>query len=201
MAGMKGAGQTAPFAFPHDMKAISTPDYPGKHYGPVLVIGSAWNAKEDVAGAKQFYPKAPCCGINRTVAHFECKFMVSVDRPQAEAWKESSLSNVELHGGRFGAKGGPEAYPWFDYWWPELQSGGTSVWLACKIMAAIGFAPIIVCGAPLERGPYLDGDDDWSHRNDDELKAYREAWRRETYMHPIVRSMSGWTRELLGCAT
>ena len=177
---------------------VSTPPYPTQHAGTAFVVGSAWCAFQDLENARALFRDAYVIGVNRTGEFVDCDTMVAVDRLRAKEWKSRSRLPVALHGGRFGARGGPEAYPWYDFWWPELQSHGTSVWLGCKIAAGIGFRHIIVCGAPLEPGPYLDGEDDWSRRNDAQMSAYREPWKKESWMHPIVRSMSGWTRTLLG---
>ena len=138
-------------------------------------------------------------GINRSVAHFDCPLMVALDRGKAERWKASSGVSTELHGGRFGARGGCEAYPWFNYWWPGFQQGGTSALTATKIALAIGFSEVILCGVPIDPGAYLDGEDDWSRRNVDQMEAYRSPWRRDSaYLKGYAFSMSGWTKKLLG---
>lgn len=147
--------------------------------------------------------------------HFPCSIMVAIDRDKALAWKEGAIKEhgpIELHGGRPIAKSGGTLsigkvktrtkYPWYDYWWQHLQTGqGTSSMLAAKIAIAIGFDEVILCGAPLDREPYLDGEDDWVHRTDRDMEVARHPWVKAKYLHPYLSSMSGWTQELLGQPT
>ena len=187
------------------VQSHSEPYYPHVHSGTVLVAGSAWCTQDDVERALHLRPKVPIITVNRSAGHFKSILMVTIDRGKGLAWKQSHMDNfrepVTLHAGRFGGKG-KMAYPWVDYFWPQYPSGGTSVWLAAKIALGIGFEEVIVCGAPLECGPYLDGDNDpkegWTTRTPVQLESYRKVWRYDKFMHPHVRSMSGWTMDLLG---
>jgi len=184
----------------------SIPYCPHVYSGPVLVAGSAWCAQDDVERALFLRPKAPIITVNRSAGHFKSIFMVTIDRELGKGWKQSHMNvfgaPVELHAGRFGAKKCAEAYPWVDYFWPDYASGGTSVMLAVKIALGLGFNEAIVCGAPLECGPYLDGDNDpvrgWTTRTPVQLESYRKVWKYTKDLHPYVRSMSGWTMDLLG---
>jgi len=187
------------------MDALSIPEYKERHAGPCIVLGSAWCVDSDLKKALGLRPGAFLIGVNRTVGHYKCGMMVAIDRKKAQAWKQSHLDRfgpVELHGGREGAYGAIEAYPWYDHFWPELQEGGgTSCLLAARIALEVGFNEVILCGAPLSCGPYLDGEDDWSRRNDIQLRAYRNPWRKLMHkglLYGKVYSMSGWTRDLLG---
>lgn len=187
------------------MSVQSIPEYQERHSGVCIVLGSAWTAHDDLKKALGVYPGAFLVGVNRSVEHYRCDMMVAIDRNNAQSWKETHVEKfgpVKLHGGRQGACGGLEAYPWYDYFWPELQyGGGTSSMLAARIAMAVGFDKVILCGAPLSNGPYLDGEDDWSRRNQNALNSYRGPWRKAMHKGEIfgkVYSMSGWTRELLG---
>lgn len=189
----KGGGGPPPLQF------VSVPPYPRSHTGTALVVGSAWCAPDDVACALAHSPGAVLIGVNRSVAHFDCPIMVALDNVRAERWKSLSRIPTELHGGRFGAQGRAAAYPWFNYWWDQAQGGGTSALMATRIALAIGFEDIILCGVPLEPGPYLDGEDNWSDRTHAVMEAYRNPWRRDSvWLQSRVRSMSGWTQTLLG---
>lgn len=54
---------------------------------------------------------------------------------------------------------------------------------------------IVLCGVPIEAGAgHIRGVEHW-----DDAPLYRQGWRRaRPYIANRVRSMSGWTRELLG---
>lgn len=186
----------------HVLTATSFPEYPQRYSGPCLVAGSAWCAEEDIRKAWEKRPLAPLIAINRTAVHYPALFMVAFDFKNAHGWKadaEKKFGRIELHSGRPKGPGWPAGHPHVDYWWPRLQGGGgTSVWGACKIALALGFNEVVVCGAPLSQGPYLDGEDDWSDRDEKRLSKYRDPWVRDTFMHPYVRAMSGFPKELLG---
>lgn len=180
----------------------SVPPYLQRHSGTVLICGSAWCLDDDYERAKAIRPDATVIAINRTICKIPATIMVAIDRLNAQAWKENACcEGVTLHGGRFGARGGPEAYPWFDHWWPDHQRGGTSVQLAASIALVMGFDEAILCGAPLTQGPYFDGNDDWSDRTPETMEKYRDPWRQHEDLHPFVRSMSGWTKTFLGSPT
>ncbi len=198
-----GAG-SAPFAFPPGLDLRSVPTYKRLHQGPALVVGSAACALSDFEAGRKLYSDALVMAVNRTAGWIKADFLVSIDRRQAQQWREAhegrfGRGHFTMHGGKFGAgQTGPGAYPWFDHWWPGLQSGGTSAWLGAKILAVMGCAPIVLCGVPLERMAYLDGEDNWTRRDDKQLEAYREPMRRDSWMRPLVSSLSGWTREWFG---
>ena len=190
---VSGGASASPVSFPH---------YRTRHEGTALVVGSAWCALEDYWDARNLRPASFVIAINRTAEHLSADMLVAIDRARAEHWRSSHVrrfgeGHFTMHGGRFGAAG-RDAYPWFDHWWPELQVGGTSAWMAAKIAAAIGFGEIILCGVPIEPGPYINGEDNWSDRNEAMIESYRAPIRKDTAMYPLVRSMSGWTKELLG---
>ena len=82
---------------------------------------------------------------------------------------------------------------------------GSSALFAVKIaLEDVGCARVVLCGVPLHSGPYAQPDagtwqGDWPAR---EAAIHREGWtRRADQLGARVRSMSGWTRELLGAPT
>jgi len=123
--------------------------------------------------------------------------MVAIDRSRAGEWKaagEEKFGPLELHGGR------PRNHDWFDYWWPALQDGGgTSAMMAYKIALAMGFDEVILCGCPLQSGPYADGSAGWTDKGESNVAAYYDPWIKVSeQIQGIVFSMSGFTKELLG---
>ena len=85
---------------------------------------------------------------------------------------------------------------------PELQTrrapswGGSSGLLAVAVAFELGFTRILLCGVPLERSGahYFNTKRLW-----DDAARYRPAWQKNLeIMRDKVKSMSGWTAELLG---
>lgn len=73
------------------------------------------------------------------------------------------------------------------------------MWGARKVAGFMGFGPVILCGCPMETGPYAGNHNlgGFMHR-DDVVENLRRGIERETEWHEGVCSMSGWTRGLLG---
>jgi hypothetical protein len=74
--------------------------------------------------------------------------------------------------------------------------GGSSGLLAVSVALKLGAEKIVLCGIPLdhEQGHYDSPDKRWR-----EAGGYRVGWTKHLdQMRGAVRSMSGWTRELLG---
>jgi hypothetical protein len=87
-----------------------------------------------------------------------------------------------------------------DYWWSGIWGGGGSAWDARKLGASFGFSPVVLCGCPLVSGPHVGSLSfaSFMHR-DDVVEGFRREIEADKEWHKDAYSMSGWTRELLGC--
>lgn len=75
--------------------------------------------------------------------------------------------------------------------------GGSSGLLAVTVALDLGCTHIVVAGCPLEMmAGHYDDPKPWRDAGN-----YRRAWRARQTDMAAVRSMSGWTRELLGSPT
>ena len=178
------------------------PEYPRRHSGTALVVGTAWNMMEDFGNALRHmndYQTYETIGINRTGQFIQCSMLVSQDRKQIPYWRGLSLNQqVIYHSIRPGGDESHEDHPDIYYFWPAGTGSGTSAWTAAKIALAIGFEEVILCGVPIESGPYIDGVLAPTFDDKMVLRKTREAIMKDTWLHPYVKSMSGWTREFLG---
>lgn len=77
----------------------------------------------------------------------------------------------------------------------HLENWGGSSGLFCVTVALeVGADRIVVCGMPMESQPHFHGINPW-----EEWSSFRQAWEdHHEEMDGRVRSMSGWTRQLLG---
>ena len=89
-------------------------------------------------------------------------------------------------------------HPAVDYVW-DIRLAGGSAWIARKIARYMGFDTVILCGCPMVTGNYA------GHRPGllmskpavvDELLA---QIKRDTDWHAGCYSMSGKTKDILGC--
>lgn len=81
--------------------------------------------------------------------------------------------------------------------WPAGGGHGSSGLFAVKVALALRFNRIVLCGVPMDlRGHFFDARP-WRERD-----RYADVWSKNAAALRLhVRSMSGWTRELLGAPT
>lgn len=81
-----------------------------------------------------------------------------------------------------------------DYRWPDMTGSGSSGLFAVKVALARGYR-VVLCGVPMD--PQRTHYEQSTFRNDH--SGFCEAWSIALpYLRDNVRSMSGWTAELLG---
>jgi len=77
-----------------------------------------------------------------------------------------------------------------------INPGGGSAALATEVALSLGAQKVVLAGCPLESSPHFFDDVPWSPR---EVEHYRRPWlRHKRDWGSVVRSMSGWTREVYG---
>lgn len=169
-----------------------------------LVCGMGQNLIDDFVRAMNKvmrHEKAPTIiGVNRSCQFIKTDLNFSMDRDNILYWK-----SVAVKKDAFWFSCRPDAtkthkdYPWVDGWWPKLAGSGSSAWFAAKASLIMGHERVILCGVPLEPGPYADG----LHAPTFEdhtgtVRTMREVIQRDDWAHDAVSSMSGWTKEFFG---
>lgn len=96
------------------------------------------------------------------------------------------------------AKNQRERLPFWDRFQHNLGHWGvgSSGLFAVTVALHLGFQRIVLCGVPMDNGPNVNGNEDWQ-----EHTIHRPGWLHHAHRMGAVRSMSGWTRELLGAPT
>lgn len=76
--------------------------------------------------------------------------------------------------------------------------GGTSGMYAVDVaLATLGYDRVVLAGVPMDSTPYFN-----HNGSIVSLERYRDAWRRnQRRLAPVVRSLSGWTKDLFGAPT
>lgn len=85
-----------------------------------------------------------------------------------------------------------------DYRFPGMSASGSSGLFAVKVAMEEGFDRIVLCGVPMqaERAHFFDKGP-WK-----DVKSFSDAWLIALpHIRNTTRSMSGWTKELLGAPT
>lgn len=105
-----------------------------------------------------------------------------------------------------------DLYPSVTDWWPNVSSGATSAGKAALIGLRMGFARVVLCGAPLDGSGYVRGETRVptpvdvqrigcaSVQNRRTIVRYREAMKALAAgeFKGRVFSLSGYSREVLG---
>ena len=88
--------------------------------------------------------------------------------------------------------------PWVNHWWPDAVSGGSSAWGARKLAWLMGFNPVVLCGCPLEIGPYTGYRPAQLMSEQKTMDAFHRSIEAEPEWRDGVSSMSGWSARYLG---
>lgn len=197
----------------------SEPQYKHKHRGTLLVIGSATCVHADLADARASRPHAAVMAINEAVKVTCPNFITSLHCEKMDQFVASSIHEYgrtiwSTHSGNVTARGQERGdCTAVDYWWPTMKHcGGTSAWAGAMIGAAMGFEEIVLCGCPMNGGDgyFNAGETTPSTPSDPRFgeKPPHSSLIASTHDHirkhsgtpeaALVRSMSGFTREILG---
>jgi hypothetical protein len=185
-----------------------------------LIIGSAPCVHADMAAARILRPHADMIAVKFSVALVHAQIAVTHHGEHAERMKRLHRQcwgdEVQIHAPKKMFR--PEELPHIDKLWHELAGvGGTSAWGAARIAKLLGADEVILCGCPMVPADYDEAYHDhtvaeaaWSvgaKRNRGEPWANNHAVQQ--YQRKIIsdvqqglaegiRSMSGWTRNVLG---
>lgn len=85
-----------------------------------------------------------------------------------------------------------------EYKFEGQTTSGSSGLYACKVALSLGFDRLVLCGIPLDREEgRIDGKDRWNGS-----RAFKDGFKEALpALAGRARSMSGWTRLLLGAPT
>lgn len=170
--------------------------YPYRHTGVCIVAGFAACLHEDLQRAKAF-GDVPVIAINGAAGEVKA-FALFSQHPECFSGKRW-IEKQKVFGEDFTVHArGEGSFPWVDYWW-LTKGGGGSAWHARKVASLMGFDQIILCGCPLDPGPYTGGHNigGFMHRQDVVDDLFNQV-KDDKQWHKGAYSMSGRTRELLG---
>lgn len=179
---------------------VSSPPFPMRYSGDCIVAGNAEGLHDDLAAAREILGDVPVIAVNGASREVKAIALFSKhpDRYIEMRWI-SHQRRLFGDGFTVHAPGRGSKMPWVNYWWPDAEGRGGSAWGARKLACLIGFDRVVLCGCPLEPGPYCGGHNlgGFMHRTDvcDNLF---DGIKAETDWHGGAHSMSGRTKELLG---
>lgn len=164
--------------------------------GAALICGSALTFSEDFAEARLLYPRAAIIGVNDASSLVRLDHLFTLHPEKIQRW-------LDRHKRKFGARpmthsAMPKPVQGIDHWWSEATGQGTSGWSAAKMARLMGYNEITLCGIPMDAVGYTRRGPARAFMKPHVLEHYRNYIASDVAYHPFVRSMSGWTRDLLG---
>lgn len=180
--------------------------------GTLLIVGTAASMREDYARAKTLRPQAHTLLINGAAQLIEdAEHMLCGHGEKAEMYvaaRRAAFPNAKpifIHGSR---RGGTDPKG-VTHIWTGVSTGGTSAWKAVRIGKGMGYSEMILCGCPIDDSGYTAGESVGITHSCDRIGLgegrmydnYRRTFavRAKSGEGRGVYSMSGYSRELLGC--
>lgn len=192
----------------------------------LLVVGSAPCLFEDVARAKELYPDAHIMLVNGACIAIEnAEHVLAGHREKAEQFAAARRTvfpnappwRLHANGHKLDAQRKAETPSVTDFWDKSMSTGATSIGKGVRIGIAMGYDPIVICGAPMDDSGYFPGESvegqairhdcrrvgDPAQQDHRTVVGYRNKFARlaATEFAGRVFSMSGFTRQCLGSPT
>lgn len=180
----------------------------GKYDGTVLICGSAPCLLPDYRKAVKHRTTATVIAINDAASVILADILTTLHPDKAHLFRAGSLNkNIIVTSGQ---KWKPDCD--VDFWMEGCNSGGTTAGSAIKVAKKMGFSEIILCGCPMTGGDgYFDAEPKANRfgmpmrfgnapATAGIVRAHQKNLKREAQDddYSMVRSMSGWTADLLG---
>lgn len=178
----------------------SSPPYPFRHSGPCVVAGNALCLNDDLVKARVLFPDAQVVAVNGAAREVRALALFSYHPERMVLYGYDWIRHQRRINDKFTVHGSKfvEDCPWVQYWWEDARGGGSSAWGARKLAWLMGFDPVILCGCPLEPGPYAGYRPGMAMTKMEVIEPYRLEIRSDTDWHDGCFSMSGWTKEFFG---
>lgn len=199
------------------MHPESEPVYTGEVVRTLLVVGSAPCLHDDLARALLIRPEAHIMLINEAAGAVErADHLIAGHCDKAELFRDyrrkkfPNSPDIPIHATRRGGFYEPSCVT---HWWKNCIVGGTSAWKAARMGAGMGYQEIIMCGCPMDLSGYFNPSETRGFKHECKrvgeplkdgqmsqltLRYRREFVRNADLYGSNVRSMSGWSREILG---
>lgn len=183
------------------------PSRAGKFSGPLLVMGGGRVALgggryetvwDDYAKVRPW--KGEIMAVNDVGMHLHdrVRHWVTLHSEYMAGWRSYRQGHLYGSGDRPMTHSHKDKSASVDCVWPMAQLGGTSGLFACFIGLLLGYDEIVLAGVPMTgSGHYFDPPWVGSNFADDSTKLVWR-WSQTNIFEGRVKSLSGWTKELLG---
>ena len=165
--------------------------------GIAVVLGGAAGAWEELAAASRIAPVRHIFAVNDAAMHYpgHLDAFVTLHPEKLSGWLGARrTAGLPEPGAVIAHRMDTHVTEAVEYKWPEQQSSGSSGLFATKIALERTALPVVLCGVPMDAArAHFFNDQPWT-----DVDQFRAAWEQVKGRLARVRSMSGWTAELLG---
>ena len=163
-----------------------------------LIIGGAENNLVEVEEAlKLFKPTKIFCINDIGISYPKYDFWVSLHPEnfiKQEWYKKRQELNLEIPKYIINHRKEQHTTNVVEYRWKECPGCGASGLYAVKVALEYGCDKVVLCGIPMTPTPHFFSNREWK-----EVRQFLLAWENNVdFLKKYVRSMSGYTKELLG---
>lgn len=160
----------------------------------LIALGGAEGVWDELEQARALCPDADIGAVNEAGRDYlgHLKLWASLHPEKLGRWQRERKGNPDYiacaHKGHFDAR--------IDLIANEIWYGTSGLFLIQVAAIMFGYTRIIACGMPIADKPHYFDQAQW-----DGVSRYRRGWTEAVQQPELkdrVRSMSGWTRELVG---
>lgn len=171
--------------------------YKTKHSGTVFVCGNAFCLHEDLEEARKTVD-APIIAVNGASREVKAFALFSYHPERFIEPPYSWIKRQQKFGLDFTVHATKDL-PHVDHVWKGAKGHGGSAWGARKVAKLMGFEHIILCGCPLTPGNYAGYKLGDLMTRQEVVDRYANEIEADKEWHEGCTSMSGATRDILGC--
>lgn len=176
------------------------PSYLGKYYGNLIILGGGRSVWDDYVRLKDKGFTGQIMAVNDIGMYFDqpIEHWVSLHPDHLRAWAQLRMKHSLpmprlLHTNRHTHD--------INVCWDLQPYAPFSGLYAAQVGLSLGYNMMVMCGVPQDgKGRFFDPPwmDNTEHADSNQLKAFRHIIEQNQELRGALRSMSGWTRELLG---
>lgn len=163
----------------------------------LIALGGARGVWDEFEEARIIFPDADVGAVNDAGAQYpgQLKLWCTLHPEKFEAWQRNRRRRG-LNTDFTSVSHKRVANAPIDQVRQQIFSGCSGLYLCQVAVMTFGYRRIIACGMPLTEDPHFFDDAAWN-----DARNYRRGWKEAAQQPELrgkVRSMSGWTRSLLG---
>ncbi len=167
--------------------------------GIAVVLGGAAGAWDELVRASQIQPVQHIFAVNDAAMHYpgDLDAFVTLHPEKLPGWLGARrTAGLPEPRAVIAHTAAPHVTDVVDYQWPGQPGSGSSGLFAAKIALTRTDIPVVLCGVPMQADrAHFFNDQPWG-----EVNQFIAAWEWAAARGLLarVRSMSGWTAELVG---